>query len=96
MLFAAVYTPLNPTEESQNRSLQLFTSWQPPFEFKFHWARADGKGGIAILEADDPAVVLEGVAPFTPFFEFVITPVTPIEDAVPVFMRTNAWRDSVG
>ena len=95
MLFAALYTPLNPTEESQKRSLSLFTSWQPPFEFKFHWTRADGKGGIAIFEADDPAVIVEGIAPFTPFFNFEITPVTTIEDAVPVFMRTNAWRDSV-
>jgi hypothetical protein len=96
MLFAALYTPHSTSEESQKRSLQLFTSWQPPFEFKAHYARADGKGGIAIFEADSPAVVLEGVAPFTPFFDFEVVPVTEIENAVPIFMRVNEWRDSVG
>ena len=95
MLFAALYTPLNPSEESQKRSLQLFTSWTPPFEFKAHYSRSDGKGGIAIFEADDPAVVMEGIAPFTPFFDFELTPVTEIENAVPVFQRVNEWRDSV-
>jgi len=95
MLFATVYTPKNESEESQKRSLQLFTNWTPPFEFKSHYARADGRGGIAIFEADDPAVVLEGVAPFTPFFDFDVVAVTEIEAAVPVFMRVNEWRDSV-
>ena len=96
MLFATVYTPKNESEESQRRSLQLFTSWTPPFEFKAHYARADGKGGIAVFEADDPAVVLEGIAPFTPFFDFEVTPVVEIEAAVPVLAKTNEWRDSVG
>jgi hypothetical protein len=95
MLFAAVYTPKNETEDSQKRSLQLFSSWTPPFEFKSHHTRADGKGGIAIFEADDPRVVLEGIAPFTPFFDFDVTPVTEVENAVPVFQQVNDWRDSV-
>jgi hypothetical protein len=95
MLFTAIYTPKNESEQSQRRSLQLFTIWKPPFEFKAHYARADGKGGIAIFDADDPAVVLEGIAPFTPFFDFEVTPVTEIENAVSVFQRVNEWRDSV-
>jgi hypothetical protein len=95
MLFAAIYTPKNESEESQKRSLQLFTSWTPPFEFKAHYSRADGKGGIALFEADEPAVVLEGIAPFTPFFDFDVAPVTEIENAVPVLLQVNAWRDSV-
>jgi hypothetical protein len=95
MLFAALYTPKNESEESQKRSLKLFTSWSPPFEFKAHYARGDAKGGIAIFEADDPAIVLEGVAPFTPFFDFDVVPVTEIDSAVPVFMKVNDWRDSV-
>jgi hypothetical protein len=95
MLFAAIYRLRQPTEQSAKRSLALFTSWQPPFEFKAHWARADGDGGIAILEADDAAVVLEGIVPFTPYFEFEVSPVVEIMDAVPIFMKVNAWRDSV-
>jgi hypothetical protein len=95
MLFAAIYTPHSITEESQKRSLQLFMNWTPPFEFKAHYARSDANGGIAIFEADDAAVVLEGIAPFTPFFDFEVTPVAEIESAVPVFMKVNEWRDSV-
>ena len=44
---------------------------------------------------DDANVVLEGIAPFTPFFDFEVTPVSEIESAVPVFMKVNEWRDSV-
>jgi hypothetical protein len=96
MLFAAIYRQRQPTEETMKRSLALFTSWQPPFEFKSHWALANGSGGIAIIEAQEAAVVLEGVSPFVPFFEFEVTPVVDIMDAVPIFMKVNAWRDSVG
>ena len=95
MLFAAIYRQKRPTEESTKRGLALFTNWQPPFEFKGHWALADGSGGIAIFEAADAAVVLEGIVPFVPFFEFEVTPIVDINDAVPVFMKVNAWRDSV-
>ena len=75
MLFAAIYRTTNTTEEAQQRSLQLFTSWQPPVDFKAHYALADASGGIAIFESDDAAAVLESVAPFTPFFDFEVTPV---------------------
>jgi hypothetical protein len=95
MLFAAIYTAHSVTEESQKRSLALFMNWTPPFEFKAHYALADGSGGIAIVEADDPNVILEGIAPFTPFFDFEVTPVSEIESAVPVFAKVNEWRDSV-
>lgn len=96
MLFAAIYTNKpTQTEESDKRSLQLFTSWTPPFEFKAHYARGDGNGGIAIFEAADALTVVEGIAPWGPFFDFEVTPVVDIADAVPVFMKVNAWRDSV-
>ena len=97
MLFAAVYRgKAGATEESAKRQLQLFGAWRPPFEFKAHWARADQNGGIAIFEADDAAVVLEGIAPWTVYLDFDLSPIVPIEDAVPLFAKTNAWRDSVG
>ena len=97
MLFAVKYTARDVTENSQKRSLGLFTNWQPPagYQFKAHYARADANGGIAIFEADDPNVILEGIAPFTPFFDFEVVPVSEIESAVPVFAKVNEWRDSV-
>ena len=95
MLFVATYAPRAPSEEGDKRSLQLFTSWEPPIEFTAHWARADGDGGIAVFEAESAAQVLEGLAPWAPWLEFDVIPVVPIEDAVPILMGIDAWRDSV-
>jgi hypothetical protein len=95
MLFGIIYSLRDPSEAGQARSLQLFTNWQPPIEFKGHWALASG-GGMAIAEADSAAALLEATAPFTPYLEFRVEPAMPIEEAVPIFMKTNAWRDSVG
>jgi hypothetical protein len=94
MLFGIVYRERHPSEESQKRSLQLFTNWQPPVEFKGHWAFATG-GGMAIVEAESHAAMVEAVAPYTPFFKFTVEAVVTIEEAVAIFGKTNAWRDSV-
>lgn len=97
MLFGVIYRPhAAGTEETEKRSLQLFTQWSPPFEFKVHYTRGDGKGGIAIIESDTVEAVVEGISPWTPFFEFEVTPVIEIEAAVPLLQRSYQWRDSVG
>lgn len=71
MLFAVHYTARDVTEEKEKRSLNLFTNWKPPagYEFKAHYALADGSGGLAIVEANSPAALLEAHAPWGPFFE---------------------------
>jgi Domain of unknown function (DUF3303) len=94
MLFGIVYTPRSPSEASDKRSLQLFTSWQPPVEFKGHWALATG-GGIAVAEAASAEAMVEAIAPWGAFFDFRVEPAVAVEDAVPIFMKTNAWRDSI-
>ena len=96
MLFGVIYSPRAWTEETQKRSLQLFTQWSPPYEFKAHYARGDGRGGIAIVETDSTEALVEGIAPWGPFFDFEVTPVIEIEAAVPAIQRSYAWRDSVG
>jgi hypothetical protein len=96
MLFVVIYKPTaTTTEETQKRGLQLFTQWTPPFEFKVHYARGDGKGGVAIVESDTAEAIVEGTSPWLPFFEFEVTPAVDIQAAVPLFMRSNEWRDSV-
>ena len=98
MLFAAVYKPIgDQTEAKQKRGLQLFTNWKPPegFVFKAHYFRADGNGGIAIVEAASAANLLEGITPWSAYFQFEVTPVVNAEEGVPIQMRVNAWRDSV-
>jgi Protein of unknown function (DUF3303) len=89
------YTGKAQSEESQKRSLQLFQSWEPPFEFKHHWARANADGGIAVVDTESAEALLEGIAPRTPFFTFDVTPIVAVEDAMPLFAKTNAWRNSV-
>jgi hypothetical protein len=54
-----------------------------------------GGGGIAIVEAESSAVLVEGIAPFGVFFDFKAVPVIDIAETVPLFQRVNAWRDSV-
>ncbi len=96
MLFGVLYRiRAGTTEQQQTRSLQLFTQWSPPFEFKSHYARGDGNGGIAIAESDSAEAIVEGISPWLPFFEFDVTPVVDIQAAVPLFQRAYQWRDSV-
>jgi Domain of unknown function (DUF3303) len=95
VLFGIIYTPREGSEEAEKRSLQLFTNWQPPIEFKGHWALAAG-GGMAVAEAESAAAVVEATAPWNAFFQFRVEPAIPIEEAVPILMKTQAWRDSVG
>jgi Domain of unknown function (DUF3303) len=94
MLFGIIYTPRDTSEAAAKRSLQLFTNWQPPIEFKGHWALAAG-GGMAVAEADSAEAMVEAVAPWGTFFDFRVEPAVEIEAAVPILMKTNAWRDSV-
>ena len=96
MLFGVVYKTRNSSEEGERRSLQLFTSWQPPFEFKAHYAFADGSGGMGVVEADSGAQILEGTGVWWPWFDFELLPVIPIEEAVPIYQKINDWRSSVG
>ena len=96
MVFAATYRFHEIDGAARKRSLQLFMAWQPPFAFKAHYARADGQGGIAIIEADDPATLFEGISPWTEYFEFDLVPVLPVEESVPVSLRMNEWKDSIG
>jgi hypothetical protein len=75
MLFALRYEPREVSEEKEKRSVTLFTHWKPPagYEFKSHYAFADGNGGMAIVEAASTAAIVEAHAPWGPFFHFKIT-----------------------
>ena len=83
------------SEEADRRTLSLFANWTPPFEFQSHWAFANGRGGFGVVETDSPNALLEGIAPWSTYFDFEVTPVVPIEEAIPIFAKVNEWRDSV-
>lgn len=96
MLFGVLYTwRAGLTEETQERTLNLFTQWSPPFEFKANYTRGDGKGGIGIVESDSAEAIVEGIAPWGPFFDFEVMPIVDIQAAVPVLQHAYAWRGSV-
>ncbi len=97
MLFAMTYVARDVSEDKEKRSLSLFTHWKPPagYEFKAHYALADGTGGLGIIEAASAAAILEAHSPWGPFFEFKIVPIVEIDKAVPVFQRVQAWRESI-
>jgi hypothetical protein len=71
--------------------------WSPAPDATFHQvlARLDG-GGYAVVESDNPASVMEGLAKFTPFFEFHVVPVVGITEGVPVVNSAIDFWDSVG
>jgi hypothetical protein len=97
MLIGGSYTTRFDSEESARRNLRLFASWQPPagFEFKMHWARADGKGGMFVAEAESAEAILEATTPWTTRLDFDIAPIVDITSAVPVFVKVQAWMDTV-
>lgn len=98
MLFAVSFTPrANASEETDKRTLKLFTNWKPPagYEFKGFYDYADGDGGIAIVEASSAEVMLEAHAPWAAFFVFTARPIVDSEKSVPIFQKAQAWRDSI-
>jgi len=90
MLFGVVYSRRNsPEAANSERSLSLFTDWQPPLEFTDHWNFATG-GGMGLVEADSSAALAGVIAPFAPFFDFKLEQVDADDEAVPTFMKMSA------
>jgi hypothetical protein len=80
----------NATEETAARSLQVFSKWTPQegSTFKEFLARIDGRGGFAVVETDDPTLVLRDTALFGAFFDFSVYPVLEIADSTAIEMET--------
>lgn len=71
------------TEETLARSLQVFTKWSPRegATFKEFVSRVDGQGGFAVVETDDPSLIMRDTAEFGSFFDFSVYPVLEIAEA---------------
>jgi Domain of unknown function (DUF3303) len=97
MLFHVTWEFTDETEESQHRSLELFSKWQPPAgsEFKEFYGFVDGSGGVAIVEVDSFATLGRAIAPFTSWMRFTTIPIVPIEESAGIAAEALAWRDSV-
>jgi hypothetical protein len=84
-------------EESFKRSLTVFSKWTPthPERFQAFLGRADGNGGFAVYETDDPAEIAHDTAAFVPWFEFHIYPCLDIADSAAFEAEAVAFLDSV-
>ena len=80
----------NATEESAARSLQVFGKWTPNegATFKEFLSRVDSRGGFAVVETDDPSLIMRDTALFGAFFDFSVYPVMEIADATAINMET--------
>lgn len=79
----------NATEETRARSLQVFGKWQPSegADFKEFVERVDGRGGFAVVETADPALIARDTAMFSAFFDFEVHPVLEIADGTAIDMQ---------
>ena len=98
MLFGMVYALRNPTEQTDRRTLNLFTNWTPPegFEFKSHYEFSNGSGCMGTVEVASAEAMHEAVAPYRDTLEFKISPVVEVSVAVPILQKAQGWADSIG
>jgi hypothetical protein len=87
----------NATEQTAARSLQVFSKWTPSegTDFKEFVQRVDGRGGYAVVETDDPALIVRDTALFGSFFDFTVEPVLEIADATAINMEMVALLESI-
>ena len=85
------------TEQDAARSLEVFGKWSPSegSDFKEFLARVDGRGGFAVVEVDDPALIAKDVAPFGTWFDFTVYPVLEIAEATEINMGAVEFLASV-
>lgn len=84
-------------EESIKRGLEVFSKWTPPQNATFHqWvSRVDGNGGCAIVETDNVADLLDGVAKFSYLNQFELHPVVEIGEAMQALQIGVDFRESI-
>src|SRR5688572_23025155 len=84
------------TEETQARSLQVFSKWSPAEGTTFvqFLARADGAGGFAVVETDDPALIARDTAIFGAFFDMRVYPVLDIQESARIAGEAVEFRGS--
>jgi len=98
VLFHVTWEFIDTSEDAVRRALAVFSAWQPPAGAEFHgfYGFADGKGGVAIVEADSAATLLRTTDPWVPWLRFTVTPIVPIEESSAIGGEAIAFRDSVG
>ena len=98
MLFHVTWEFIDTSDDGIRRSLAVFSKWQPPAgaEFKGFYGFADGRGGVALIEADSAATISRTTFPWLPWLRFSITPIVPIEESSEIAGEAVVYRDSIG
>ncbi|QZY28383.1 DUF3303 domain-containing protein [Nocardioides coralli] len=85
------------TEEMAARSLQVFSKWSPSegAHFREFLGRVDGRGGFAVVETDDVALIAKDTAPFTSWFDFAVVPVLEVGETATIAGEAMEFLASV-
>ena len=93
MLFHVTWEFSDVSEAGQRRTLELFSQWQPgPGQFQGFYGFADGRGGVALVEAADAATLARTMAPWTPWLHFEARAILPVQEAAQITGEAAAWR----
>ena len=94
MLFHVTWDFHDHSEAVAKRLLELFSKWKPgPGHFQAFYGFADGRGGVALLEAGSAADLAKTLAPWAPFLAFHARVILPIQEASQITGEAVAWRD---
>ena len=83
------------SEADQTRILDLFAKWQPPVELREWSGFADGSGGMCLTETDDVGILAGITAPWTPWLEFTVRALQPIQQTAEAMAAAAGFRSSV-
>ena len=84
------------SEDLQARSLQVFSKWSPAEGTTFlqFVGRVDGRGGFAVVEAEDVTLIARDMAIFTAFFDMSVYPVLDIQESARIGGEAVEFRNA--
>ncbi len=87
----------NTGEEALARSLQVFSKWSPAEgnTFREFLGRVDGRGGFAVVETEEPALIAHDAAMFGSWFEFHVYPCLEVADSAAIDAEVVAQLASI-
>lgn len=86
------------TEDSQGRGLQVFRNWSPAEGTNFlqFVGRVDARGGFAVVETDDVALIARDMAIFTAYFDMSVYPVLDVQETARIAGEAVEFRQGAG
>jgi Protein of unknown function (DUF3303) len=84
-------------DQSLRRGLVLFSKWTTPPSTTYHQfvGRADGGGGFAVIETDNPSDLTDATGKFGHLLDYQIYPVVDIDQSARSMEQGAEFRDSI-